>query len=401
MNDMPMTWVTADQRTGAPADATRVGFGYFDGAFAKSAVATSLATLFPHVEFVDLGANWGAGGASFSAFVVGAEMADAEEILKQLALNRGGPPAIVILRGAAPPDMRTFLDAGAAEVLAAPISEAALALSLERNLSAAALGNQRQPAGRLIALLKAGGGVGATTLGAQLTGLLAARNDRVCFADLDVQGGVGALALDIGDGMTLSDILRGAGALEDAPLATVLIQHKSGAKVLTAPRELIPLESIDPADVEGLMKALRRDFSLTLLDLPGAWTAWTHRILSLCDQIFLISNLTLTHVHLVKRQLSILSDQGLGSIPITLICNRVTDDQMALVPIKAAQQAAGRNYDFILPEDGKLMNAAIAQGVSLSAVRAGAKLDKGIQKIADTLLPAAAPVKRPGRFRWP
>lgn len=378
----------------------RVGLGSVDAIGMEPSMARSLASLFPHLSFVDLGPDWtGKPVTGFGAMIIVAEAVDVTELLKHLDEHRGGPPMIVVLTGANAITSRRLMYAGAAEVLGAPVSEAALALSLERLLAGAA-STGRAHSGRLIALIKAGGGVGATALGTQLTVILAGRTERVCFADLDVQFGIGALALDIEDGMTLADVMRGAGALEDAPLKSALATHASGAKLLSAPRELMPLEAIDSDDVDGLMKALRREFAITLLDMPTSWTAWTHHTLLQCDQIMLVTNLSLAHIHLIKRQLSVLKSEGLGAIPLILVCNRVNDEQQLIISLKDARQAIGRDIDFIIPEDFKLMNAAMAQGLSLSAVRAGSKLEKAIDKLADVIVPVAAAEKKPSRFRW-
>ncbi len=400
MTELTETWPAASEPATPDNVRIRVGLGAVKGVSLDPVQVRSLSALFPHLLFLDLGADWSRQQvAGFAATIISADSGDVADLLKHLDDYRGGPPMIVILSGANAITSRRLTYAGAAEVLAAPVSEAALALSLERLLSGSA-STPRGASGRLIGLIKAGGGVGATALGTQLTVILAGRSQGVCFADLDVQFGIGALALDIEDGMTLADVMRGAGALEDAPLKSALATHSSGAKLLAAPRELVPLEGIETEDVDGLMKALRREFAITLLDMPTAWTAWTHHALQLCDQILMVTNLSLAHIHLVNRQLAVLKSQGLGSIPLTIIFNRVNDDQQLIVSLKDARQAIGRDIDFIIPEDGKLMNAAMAQGLALSAVRPGAKLEKAIDKLADVIAPLPVAEKKTGRFRW-
>ena len=301
---------------------------------------------------------------------------------------------VVVLLNADVTGTRRLMRAGAADVLPAPVSESALTLSLERLLARGDEPLHRPPgrAGQVVALLKAGGGVGATSLGTQLAILMAARRSGagVCFADLDLQFGEGALYLDLAESMTITDVLSSSGALDDIPLASALAAHRSGVRVLAAPRELAPLDVLTPALIEPLIKALRRDFALTLIDGPSAWTAWTNRALQLCDRIVLITNLSVPHIDLVKRQLRVLQSQRLDQIPLTLVCNRVSADQQALVSIKAAQRAIGRDFDVIIPEDRRLMNEAINQGIELSAVRRGSKIEKALEALAEIIAPAAA-----------
>jgi pilus assembly protein CpaE len=266
-----------------------------------------------------------------------------------------------------------------------------LVLSLERLLARPA-SFEHPSGGRLVALLKAGGGTGATALGTQLVAMLAGRlgSAGVCFADLDLQFGQGALYLDLADAMTLTDILSGGGALDEAPLATAIARHRSGARLLGAPREMTPLETLSPGDVDGLVKALKRNFAVTLMDLPPVWTAWTNEALQLCDRIVLVTQLSVPHINLAKRQLRVMASQGLDSIPLTLVCNKLSVDQQALVSLKNAEKALGRAFDVVIPEDHKLMDSAIAQGCQISAIRPGSKLEKKIAELAAAIVPFPA-----------
>ncbi len=391
------------RRHDSPMDGPRVG--YVEDAIGGPERIVSLAALFPHVEFVNVGAVWpDHPPAGLAALIVGAEAAGIEQVLARLDRRSAGLPVIVALRNADVTNTRRLMRGGAADILPAPVSDAALALSLERLLASVDASAPRAAAGHVIALLKAGGGTGATALGTQLAAMLASRGDvegGVCFADLDLQFGQGALYLDLADALTLTDILGGGGRLEDAPLRDAIARHHSGARLLAAPRELTPLEILNPQDVDGLMKALRRDFAVTLLDLPTVWTAWTNQALQRCDRIVLVTHLSVPHINLVQRQFKVMAAQRLDTIPLTLVLNQLSADQQAVVSVKAAEKALRRDFDLIIPEDRRLMNDAIAQGRELSAVRGGSKLEKAIGELSALLVPA--PVAQPGKRarRWP
>ncbi len=381
----------------AVGDKARVG--YVDQIIDTPEMLPHVAALFPDMEFVNLGETWPEQkSAGFAAIIVGATMADIDAVIKRLGLQGVFPPTIVAISGADAATTRRLLKAGAADVLSMPVREASLALSLERLMA----GRKAVSAtvGKVIGIIKAGGGVGATALGTQLAQILATRRNGVCFADLDIQFGQAALKLDIDDAMTITDILGGDGALEEAPLASVLATHASGVRLLAAPRDMTPLEAVSPQNVDGLIKSLRREFSLTLLDLPHAWTAWTNHTLHQCDRIILVTNLTVSHIQLTRRQLKTLSTQGADVIPTTLVCNAVSEDQRAIVSLPSAEKAIGKKFDFVLPEDRKLMNAAVARGCALSQIRAGSKLEKAIEKLADEIDPDSVPSEPKPKRRW-
>jgi pilus assembly protein CpaE len=159
---------------------------------------------------------------------------------------------------------------------------------------------------------------------------------------------------------------------------------------VAAPREMVPLETLGPPQATALLTGLRRDFRLTLVDLPPVWTAWTNEILHQADRIVLVTHLSAPHVQLVKRQLRVLASQGLDGKPLTLVCNAPSGDHTAAVSIKAAERALGRPFDAIIPEDRRTMVAATNQGVEISSVRKGTKLEKAIADLAGKVSVMAA-----------
>ena len=82
-----------------------------------------------------------------------------------------------------------------------------------------------------------------------------------------------------------------------------------------------------------------------------------------------------------------LAAQRLDDVPVTLICNQVEAEAGGLT-LKAAQQAIGRPFDLVIPEDRRLMHQAIDQGVSLASVRRGSKIEAAIDRLADMVAPA-------------
>ncbi len=384
------------------ANAAGPRVGYVEDAIGTPERTMSMAALFPQVDFVCVGKAWPVRpAADLNILIVAADPADVEPVLSRLATRREGLAVIVVLRDADVTTTRRLMHAGAADIVPAPMSEAALALSLERIIASGVMSAPRGAGGQVITVMKAGGGVGATAIATQLATIFAARKEgRVCFADLDLQFGQGALYLDLGDAISLTDILGGGGLLEEAPLATAIATHTGGARLLAAPRELTPLETIGPDDVDSLFKALRRDFDISLVDLPAAWTAWTNRALQISDRIILITRLSVPHINLVKRQLRALGAQSLDGVPLTLVCNQVNAEQQAIVSVKAAEKAIGRDFDVVVPEDRRLMDEAIAQGREISGVRRGSKLEKAIAELAGALTPAAGVVSEARGRRW-
>jgi len=373
--------------------------GFVDGAIGGNERALALVALFPHIAFEPIGVGWPeqlrghfdiliVPVASTSAF-------DMDAAVRRLKQTPSATRVIVVLRDADLLSSRRLAREGAADVLPAPVTEPALALSLERLL-------RREPSdiggapfaahksGQAVAMLKCGGGVGATALGVQVAAMLATRSGdaaRVCLADLDLQFGIAALYLDLPESATITECIAAGAALEHTPFATALARHKSGASILAAPRELTPLESLTSPLIAALFRGLKRDFALSIVDLPSVWTTWTYSALQLVDRIVLVTHLSIPHIHLVRRQLSALSIQQLGDRPIILVCNSHSSKwgSSGTISLKAAERAIGRPFDVVIPEDSKVMDEAINHGLEISAVRRGTSIQKAIGLLADAM----------------
>jgi pilus assembly protein CpaE len=385
----------ADRRK---ADARNVGL--VDGAISAGELS-ALVPLLPNVQFEAVGATWPERySQNMDVLIVGLDAAsatDVEEAIRRLNLRPSWLQFLVVLRNADVPTSRALTRAGAADVLPAPTSEAALTLSLERLLAHETTDRaQIRKSGQVVAVLKAGGGVGATSLAVQAAHILAERggkSSRVCFADLDLQFGAAALYFDVGEALTVTDCIAVGEFLGETQFATALAAHKSGVRVLAGPRELTALDTMTPQLAEALVSGLRRDFALTIIDMPSVWTAWTNRVLQLADRIVMVTQLSVAHVHLVRRQLGVISLQQLDALPLTLVCNAITSEQSKLLQIKAAERAIGRSFNIKIPSDELAMGAATNQGLTLSTVRGGKKLEKSVRLFANAMAAEAlAPV---------
>jgi len=250
----------------------------------------------------------------------GAKPQDIEKLLANLRRCDRRDRVIVFLTHAEVETTRKIVREGAGDVLLAPISEPALAATLERILAGVGrMAGRGGRSGHVVSILKAGGGVGATSIAAQLGAMVAegGHDHRVCLVDLDVQFGMAALYLDVTDSITMGEVVAAAGSPTEIGFAERLTPHPSGVRVLGAPQAFMPLDAISLELIDGLVTALKRDFDLVLLDLPSAWTTWTSRALRQSDQIVMVTNVSVPHAHLAHRQLVLLSAQGLDHVPLT------------------------------------------------------------------------------------
>ena len=351
----------------------------------------ALKTLFPGIAFEAVDENLAVVDSSkYDVLIIPVDkdsIPDVQKLLQRLSAGSAQTKIITALKGADVATIRELVHTGVADVLPEPVTDPILALSLERILAKqAAEGDAKQGHGQIIAMMKAGGGVGATSLGVQLGLLLAERHQTdVCFADLDVQFGLAEIYLDIPDSISIVDCLRSGSNLAETPFPSTLAKHSSGLRLLAAPKEVVALDTMTAEIANALMTGMRRDFQTTIVDLPTEWTAWSNQVLQNADHIVLVTHLTVPHVQIMKRQLRVIEAQNLNDRPLTLVCNAVSQDHLHALPLKSAERGIGRKFDCVIPEDRKTMLSAVNQGMDKSISKQSSKIAKSITSLADVM----------------
>jgi pilus assembly protein CpaE len=376
--------------------------GVVEGALSGTQQFTALAALFPDVQFELVGAEWPDRTSGLTLLLVGVDGAVAGErnaAAQRLRVLSPDLRIVVLLRNADVSTTRLLMREGAVDVLPAPASETSLAVMLDKLLRSETARGARRTDGEIVSILKAGGGVGATALAVQAAAVAAHRGANVCLADLDLQFGAASVYLDMPETATVSDCMGSGSDLKDVDFSALLGRHASGIRLLAAPRQVTPLEALAPPQTEALLTALKRSFDVVLVDLPSVWTAWTNRALQMSDRIIIVTRLSVPHMHMLDRQITTLRAQEVEESRLTLVCNALSAEQTSILQLKSAERALGRAFDVVVPEDRKLMYAAINQGVEIASIRRGAKIEKAIAELATFVAPEPAAGER-GKAWW-
>ncbi|MGH9467702.1 MAG: AAA family ATPase [Terriglobales bacterium] len=182
---------------------------------------------------------------------------------------------------------------GASEYLEAPLRREALEEAMARARARRATPGAAAR-GRLIAVVGARGGSGATTLAVNLAVALqaAGAGDSSPVLLLDAAPlGHAALYLNLKPQYTLRDLLRHMQRPDPALLHSLLVRHASGIDVLAAPSEPLIFPPTAPADHEpaAWIDLLRQTHPLVVADLSTRYDALGARLLEAASHILLVS----------------------------------------------------------------------------------------------------------------
>lgn len=294
-------------------------------------------------------------------------------------------PVIATCKSVSLQSTRALLNAGAVDVLPQPVSQASLLVALEKALTRARKHGGDSDGGRVISFLKGGGGVGATATIVQMAQTIVTHKSdtKLCIIDLDLQSGATALYLDLVPKRNILDLIGQEGRVDGSLLRAVMARHESGIHVLAAPPHIVPLECINTAQAEQIIRLARQEFDVVLIDLPGVWNEWSDRVLHLSDQIVLITELSIYNANQTKRQLHMLETQGLDKKPLRLVANRYHKKLFGDIGLEDCKKCLGRAFTDTIPNDFDLVSKALNAGLSVSQFKRNSKYEKAIYNIAE------------------
>jgi len=287
--------------------------------------------------------------------------------------------------------VRALIRAGAHDVVPLPLQIEELEASLQpirqqRSERRVASGSSKR---KLVTMIKGEGGIGVTALMGQLAMRFAAREKtagrEACLLDLDLQFGDAAFQLGLQPSLNLADLVDVGARLDGALFRATTTAHPSGLAVLAAPREIMPLETLDSERALNLVETAMREFGTVFVDLPHNWTNWSLSLLARADAVLLVTEMRISSLHRARRQLDLLASQGLDKLEVRVVLNRVEKGLFKSIKPADVERVLGRPVAYSIINDHETMTTAIERGVPVGEIRRKGPLTRDLDLIADGL----------------
>jgi pilus assembly protein CpaE len=280
--------------------------------------------------------------------------------------------------------VRALVRAGAHDVVPLPLDLADLTTSLGPIRERMTRSNAYEDAahGKVVCVIKSVGGIGATSLLAQLA-IRAAENEarsgrEVCLCDLDVQFGNAAFQLGLAPSLTFFDLIDAGDRLDAELLRATITPHSSGLKVIAAPTSLMPLDAVTSEQLISIIELAKREFGTIFVDLPSSWTNWSLSLLAQADLVLLVTELSVSGLHRARRQLDLLREQDLATVDLRIVVNRFEKSQLRTIRESDVQKALGRSIAYTIANDPGVMHPAVERGVPISDIKRKSAVGKDI-----------------------
>lgn len=321
------------------------------------------------------------------AAVVQVTEGDELSIARFKALAEGPVPLIAAAYEPSLAFVRSLVRAGAHDVVPLPLDPAELETALDpvRKMVGNRGTRPRAAHQKVVAIIKSEGGVGATSLLGQLASRFAQREAsagrEACLIDLDVQFGDVAIQLGLQPKLTFADLLDAGKRLDSDILRSVALEHSSGLKVISAPREIMPLESLNSDQLLSILDLATAEYGTVFVDLPANWTNWSLSLLARADLVLLVTELRVPSLHRARRQLDLLASQDLRGLDVRIVLNRAETGFFKTLGPADAERVLMKPVSFMVSNDHATMSQAIDRGVPLSEVKKKCALVKDIESM--------------------
>ncbi|WEK42507.1 MAG: AAA family ATPase [Candidatus Sphingomonas colombiensis] len=310
--------------------------------------------------------------------------------LKKLQLENPSIAVVAAVRDMSMPTMQALLRAGIRDIIALPLERRELEAVIERMREEIERGiAQNAPRGKIVSIIKSVGGVGATALLTQMAALYAQREAgrgiKACVFDLDLQGGNAATHLGVVPDLTVSELLDAGKRLDPAVLSSVAAEHSSGLKIIAAPVELVPTDTVGTDQICDIVQLATAEYHTVFLDLPSDWTNWSLSLVAQSDVVFLVIELSIASLRQAQRQLALLVKLGVAAEKIQVVVNRVEKRLFQQINLRDASETIGRQIGLSVANDFALMNTALNRGVMIGDIKLKSAVSRDLVKMLDAV----------------
>ncbi len=305
-----------------------------------------------------------------------------EPMVPALILSSAAPSTAVI---------RALLRLSKSDVLEPPHTAADFSFAAACLLAGSqVMGAEPQTPHRCWAVLSAVGGAGATTVAIELAtavGRLAANRPRVALVDLNLADGATAAYLGIAPNMIIGSAALAPDRI-DADLLDVLVAKPAPQlDLLAAPRDARAFEQIAPQTILRILDVACHAYETVIVDMPRRREAWTIAALGGCDEIIIVSELTVPAL-LAARALAEEIERDIPDGPAPrIVLNRIATRLFGPAPsLSEAERALGRAADGGVASDWEAAAASVNLGGPVSQHRPKSKIVRDIEALAGRLM---------------
>ena len=237
--------------------------------------------------------------------------------------------------------------------------------------------------GRLITVLGATGGCGASTIATNVAAVMCGTYGSCGLIDMRLEAGDLGAMLNLEPVNSLASFCNSLDRIDDELFERCLTKHQSGISLLAAP---VSYRDANKVSVRGIRKALhmmRSRYPIVVVDLDPSYQDRQAQVLIQSDLILLILRLDFTSLRRVRRMLDYIEELKIDAKRIRLMVNRHRrSSEMNIADVK---KALGIEVLGVVPDDVGRVAHANNLGVPVVIQKPRAPVSRALANIAVSL----------------
>jgi pilus assembly protein CpaE len=293
---------------------------------------------------------------------------------------------------------RQLLQAGLTDYLVKPIDDDALDRVLDRAIRAIEGDPEEAKKGKLITVVGARGGVGASTVALNCAWLMAQEQKlHTALLDLDLYFGTSALTLDLLPGRGLREALESPSRIDSLFVASAMVNASEQLYILAGEEPLEEELLYDPTALSLLVDELRQTFTRIVVDMPRNMILSYQQVLSMSAEIVIVADQTLPSIRDATRLRALTRDLA-PHARTAVVLNRSGSKHQDKLSQADFERGIEASVDHVLPYDPKSVSGAINAGKTVPQHAPSSKIVSALRQLT-TEITGTMPPKRRGFLR--
>jgi pilus assembly protein CpaE len=249
--------------------------------------------------------------------------------------------------------------------------------------------------GRMIAVVGAKGGVGASTVAHNIAWHIARDMalDSVVI-DLDLAFGTAGLDYNQDPVQGIANAVFSPDRLDSSFMERLLAKCADNLSLLAAPATLEQVYDFGADAFDSIFDTLRMTTPCIVLDVPHQWTAWTRRALVGADDILIVAEPDLANMRNAKNMMNILKAARPNDRPPLYCLNQIGMAKRPEIELRAFAKTLETQPIATVPFDSKTFGTAANNGQMIAEISANHRAAKMFKQMARRLTGRSEPKKK-------
>ena len=314
------------------------------------------------------------------------------KFLKDQAKITPRPVLLAVLSVRSTGVIKRALRAGADEILFLPLDAGEATRALLK-ITEAKWRHEKREGGIICSLASLIGGVGVTSLAANLAIALQSMHQRVALLDLDLQSGGLAVFLNLDPELTILPLIKLDRKVDSIQLESALTKHSSGCYLLAAPKKIEESEMVSDVTVATVLDLMRELFDYVIVDCgdhvdENAVAAWERS-----DHLFYVLNQSIAATRCAWRFVDLFERLRLAPLEPRFIMDRFNPAH----PLgqKEIETTLAKTIFAKIPADDKTFERIEMSAQDLFQVAPNSPTARAVMELAALLMPPVDAVEAP------